>query len=103
MKKEMKVVMNLTEIQREIERRLNYPVNLWNYLFETISNDSYKSICISNIEETLEDMNNFNESEIIEYYGSIGSFKKQIRIRQELIRILREEGIEDEVLLDISW
>ena len=94
MKKKMMAVLNAYELECEIARRLgftyHYDVGIRQTLFyDNYNNDCCKYCSIEWIEESFSLYDPINE--------------KEKSVLEELLKILKEEGIEGDFLVDVSW
>lgn len=91
MKKKMMIVLDVYELECEIVRRLGFAhhdVDIRQALFYTdYQNDCCKYCSMEHVEDVLD----YNRNE------------KRRSVLEELLKILKEEGIEGDFLVDISW
>lgn len=92
MKKKMMIVLDAYELECEIARRLGFAYHYNADVRQALFGDNYQNDCCK-----------YCSTEWIEenLYDNIDD--KERSILEELLKILKEEGVDGDFLVDVSW
>jgi len=92
MKKKTMIVLDAYELECEIARRLGFTYHYNTDVRQALFGDNYQNDCCK-----------YCSAEWIEENFYYDMDEKERSVLEELLKILKEEGIEGDFLVDVSW